>query len=148
MKKRVIYLMLILFGVAMFSCKKDDAGSLKDKLIGKWMMVAMTSSPAFEGETDLFILKDSCSKDDIVIFNADGTVTNDEGVLKCDEEDPQTSSGGTWTLSSDNKTLQVTKNGTVANITIITLTSSEFVGTRQQILNGVTYTYTMTFVRE
>jgi hypothetical protein len=147
MKKLSLYLMIVLFGVSVFSCKKDEK-TAKENLIGKWMMTAMTVSPAQNGVTDQFSTMDACGKDDLTIFNADGTVTNDEGVLKCSASDPQTTSGGTWALSADGKTLTMTSTNETMVITIVTLSSTSFVGKMTRVENGVTYNYTVTLVKK
>jgi uncharacterized lipoprotein NlpE involved in copper resistance len=147
MKKLILYLMVVLFGLSLFSCKKDEK-TAKENLIGKWMMTAMTISPAINGVTDMFSTTDACGKDDLTIFNADGTVTNDEGVVKCNASDPQTSSGGTWVLSADGKTLTMTSTNGTQVITIVTLTSTSFVGKMTMVESGVTYTYTVTLVKK
>jgi len=148
MKKLKLYLMVVLFGLSIFSCKKDET-TPKENLTGKWMMTAMTISPELYGITDLFSTTDACGKDDLTIFNADGTITSDEGLIKCNAADPQTTTGGTWTLSADGKTLTMTETGqTPQVITIITLSSTSFEGTMTVVLNGVTYTYTVTLVKK
>jgi hypothetical protein len=149
MKTLNLYLMVVLFGLSVFRCKKDSTATPKENLTGKWMMTAMTISPAQNGVTDMFSTQDACGKDDLTIFNADGTITNDEGVLKCSASDPQTSSGGTWVLSADGKTLTVTSTDkTTEIVTVVTLTSTSFVGTETMVQSGVTYTVTVTLVKK
>jgi hypothetical protein len=148
MKKLNLYLMIVLFGLSLFSCKKDEK-TAKENIIGKWMMTAMTISPAQNGVTDMFIGMDACGKDDLTIFNADGTITNDEGLIKCNAADPQTSSGGTWALNADGTTLTITSPGqTPQVITIVTLSSTSFVGSMTMVESGVTYTMTVTLVKK
>ena len=148
MKKLNLYLMVVWFGLFIFSCKKDEK-TAKENLIGKWMVTAMTVSPAQNGVTNMFGSMDACGKDDLTIFNADGTITNDEGLVKCNASDPQTSSGGTWALSADGKTLTITSPGqTPQAITIVTLSSTSFVGKMTMVESGVTYTMTVTLVKK
>ncbi|HEY5470324.1 MAG TPA: hypothetical protein VIK07_07365, partial [Bacteroidales bacterium] len=59
MKKVRLYLMIVLFGVSIFSCKKNEP-TAKENLIGKWMVTAWTMSPARNGVTDYFSLMDAC----------------------------------------------------------------------------------------
>jgi hypothetical protein len=148
MKKISVYLMVIMVGVVMFGCKKDSTTISKDDIIGKWMMTAMTVSPAMDGVTDIFSTWDACEKDDLTIFSADGTVINDAGATKCDPTDQQTSNPGTWSFSSDNKILVITRNGEVMNVTIVTLTSSKFVGSMKEVYNSVTYTRRVTLIKK
>jgi len=148
MKKVRLYLMIVLFGVSIFSCKKNEP-TAKENLIGKWMVTAWTMSPARNGVTDYFSLMDACGKDDLTIFNADGTVTNDQGVLKCSASNPQTSSGGTWALSADGKTLTMTSPGQAPTvITIVTLSSTSFVMKMTMVDSVGTLTYTITLVKK
>jgi len=149
MKKLSLYLLVVLFGVYIFGCKKDETTSAKENLIGKWMVTAMTISPAYYGITDMFSTNDACSKDDLTIFNADGTVQTDEGLIKCNASDPQTTNDGTWALSADGKTLTMTESASsISVITIVTLSSSSFVGKMTYVESGVTYTYTITLVKK
>ena len=149
MKTLNLYLMVFLFGLSVLSCKKDSTATAKENLIGKWMMTAMTISPAWNGVTDMYSTSDACGKDDLSIFNADGTLTNDEGLVKCNATDPQTSSGGTWALSADEKTLTITSPGqTPQVITIVTLSSTSFVGKMTMVDSGITYTYTVTLIKK
>jgi hypothetical protein len=149
MKKLSLYLAVVAIGVVMFGCKKDSTTTIsKDDIIGKWMMTSMTVSPAMDGVTDMFGTRDACEKDDLTIFNADGTVINDAGATKCSSSDPQSTSGGTWTISSDNKTLTITNNGEAMSVTIVSLTSSKFVGKMTEVDGSVTYTITVTLVKK
>ncbi len=147
MKKLTLYLMIVLFGLSLFSCKKAEK-SAKENIIGKWMVTARIVSPAMNGITDVFSSSDACGKDDLTIFNSDGTVTNDEGAVKCNAFNPQTSSGGTWVLSADEKTVTITQTGQSMVGTIVTLTSTSLVVKTTLVESGVTYTYTITFVKK
>jgi hypothetical protein len=148
MKTLNLYLLVVVFCLSLFSCKKDEK-TPTENLIGKWMVTAMTISPAMNGVTDMFSTSDACGKDDLTIFNADGTVTKDEGAVKCNSSNPQTSSGGTWVLSADGKTLTMTNtSGTQQIVTIVTLSSTSLVVTQTMVQSAVTYTYTITLVKK
>jgi len=104
---RVLTLLLLsLVILTANSCKKDDESKSKtDLLTGKyWKYTAMNISPSIEFNgfeySDLFGLLPNCTKDDLVKYDADGTVIYDEGASKCDEGDPQTETG-TWSFNSD-----------------------------------------------
>ncbi|WP_316768947.1 hypothetical protein [Pedobacter frigiditerrae] len=74
----------------------------------RWNLTASTTSIDYGGtifEADLFALFAKCAIDDIHIFNANGTATDDQGIDKCDPTGPQTVTNGTWKLSSDKKVL-------------------------------------------
>jgi hypothetical protein len=150
MKKLNFYFIVVLITLVMFGCKKDEATTTtKDKLTGKWVITAMTVSPAILGVTDMFSTFDACEKDDLTIFNADGTITMDEGVLKCDPSSPQSYNDGAWTLSTDNKTLTITSTGSDPEIfTIVSLTSTSLVGSSAKVDGGVSYTMTVTMAKK
>jgi hypothetical protein len=109
MKKTLIYVVMLILTTSVFilsSCKKEDdpvtpatdfKALLQDK---KWKLIKQEVNGV-----DFFFQLDKCSQDDLRIYNANGTVTQDEGVTKCISTDPQQSSDGTWTLSTDGKSL-------------------------------------------
>lgn len=120
--------------IAFSSCKKDsDAPAVVTTTpteyltAGNWLTTAITITPGVDiGNgvllTDLFSTLDACEKDDLLIFNSDGTVTADEGVLKCDPNDPQSVNDGTWSISSDYQTLTMTPPADNTEDPILTLT--------------------------
>lgn len=95
--------------LVLFSCKKDEK-SKSDLLIdgGCWKH---TKSEAYNTDNSTWenVIIDACDNDDCLTFNSGGTLTFDEGAIKCDPTDPQTSSGS-WTLSSDETTLTLVDN--------------------------------------
>ncbi len=102
-------------------CKKDSATTetSTQKLTGKnWRMVSITASPGFSNGaggfiTDLFAFQDACSKDDFMLFSANGTYVSDEGAVKCDPTSPQTTPG-TWAFA--NNETQLVIDGDVSDI--------------------------------
>ncbi len=119
MKKLVIVALIGAIAMVSFqSCQKDDSNS-GGTLEGSWIQVGST----FDGvntwnDPDEW---DDCEKDDITTFNTNGTYSIDEGATKCDPDDPQISDSGSWSLSSDKKTL--TMDG--FSLEVITLTSTD-----------------------
>jgi len=138
------------------ACKKDEDSpkTAKDYLTaGFWKMTAGTIDPGidFGGTviTDFYAFLDACEKDDLTRFNADGTITDDEGATKCDPDDPQTTTDGSWVLSADNKTVTMSYPGEdPTSMTIGTLNESTFVGTYTIVEDfgggPVSYTFTIT----
>ena len=166
MKKSIKYLslLLILFSLIAISCSKDDddpanqsAKTTKEYLTaGNWKTTAMTISPgiSFGGVTitDFFAQFPACTKDDLVLFNSNGTITDDEGPTKCDPNDPQTTTEGSWSLNSDNTILTITYPGEPAmSLTISTINDTTLTGTYtlvEDLGNGLlTYTISVTMVR-
>lgn len=130
--------------IAFSSCKKDsDAPAAVTTTpteyltAGNWLTTAITITPGVDiGNgvllTDLFSTLDACEKDDLLKFNSDGTVTADEGALKCDPNDPQSVNDGSWSLSSDNKTLTMTPSAESPEdptviVTIVSLNDAQLV---------------------
>ena len=130
--------------IAFSSCKKDsDTAEIISTTpteyltAGSWKITAMTIDPGVDiGNgillTDVFSLLDACEKDDLMVFNTNGTITADEGVLKCNPDSPQTSNDGSWSLSSDNKTLTIipaadNSEDPTIQATVITLNNAELV---------------------
>ncbi len=118
------------------SCEKksDDNKTTTDYLTaGNWKVTGMTVSPGIEVMgitiTDIYeYFLEPCTKDDLIKFNLDGTVTDDEGATKCDPDDPQTSNDGTWTLTNDDKTITIMYPGEdPAPATIVSINGSTLV---------------------
>jgi hypothetical protein len=110
MKKLKFSLFLIaIVAFSMGSCKKDKTVTelLTDSA---WKITALSVDPAIDIDgngtlvKDLYAQYETCDKDDLTIFKAGGVLTNDEGALKCDSSNPQTTTG-TWLLSADEKTI-------------------------------------------
>ncbi|WP_303310120.1 lipocalin family protein [Hymenobacter sp. BT730] len=141
--------------LAVTACDKDKDSSpspsvTENQLVEKnWQMSAMTISPALESEvgpiSDLYAWMPSCSKDDFIRFEKNGSFRGDEGGSKCDEEDPQTTSTGTWTLTDGNKKLTTVENGESQTFTVDNLSKEELKLSLQETEEGVTYTVVTTF---
>ena len=110
------------------SCKKDEDDDKATPSVSKESLLTsdgwVQKSAELAG-VDVYALIPDCEKDNIIYFNADKTGTKDEGALKCDDADPQSSDIGTWELM-DGK-LVTTDDGDVQELTIVTLTSTELV---------------------
>lgn len=158
-RNQLIYSVLFLFLSSVIltsvSCKKDeDSPQTKTEILsGKnFVLTAWTINPpiAYNGIeiSDFYSFLEACEKDDITIFNANGTVTFDEGATKCDAGDPQTTSG-TWVFTDNETKLSVTDDGDTQIFDIIELTSAKLKITYEVVEdlgNGdVTYTNTITF---
>jgi len=98
------------------SCKKDAEKTPRDFLTeGQWRITDVELDPGIElvpgfpikDVYDLFYTQD-CMKDDLIIFNADGTITEDEGATKCDPDDPQSVTENTWSMNEEQTTISAT----------------------------------------
>lgn len=113
MKKNIIKISILALGLATFSCsKKSDDPTLTPAQILTSHAWKLSSTTIMGVNSPL----DECEKDNFVTFSNTGVATMDEGVTKCDSEDPQTDVT-TYSLSSDAKTL--TLDGDV--FTVVTL---------------------------
>jgi len=130
--KKILYA-LTAFILIITSCKKENIqlpdlpGKKPNALSGtSWKTISSTSVIHYNGltiEYDLFSSMLPCQKDNVSTFLADGTTMSDEGPLRCNANDPQTSVNGNWTLSSDQKKLVFST--TVPNVVGLTLLNCE-----------------------
>ncbi|MCF8367689.1 MAG: lipocalin family protein [Bacteroidales bacterium] len=162
MNTKIKLLGLLSFAVILLSsCSKSDdepAGdtpkTTTEKLTsGNWKVTAMTIDPGinFFGTiyTDFYAQMEACEKDDLIKFNSNGTITDDEGATKCDANDPQATTEGTWVLSADNSQLTIDyPDEDPITMTIITLNATTFKGSytiMEDFGEGIqTYTLTTT----
>ncbi len=121
MKKTIVILSLAIVGFS--ACKKKDSGSTTtytktDTLQnGQWKLASVTN-PLIG---DLTTSMKSCQKDNLYTFNADKTITVDEGGEKCNSADMQTRVDGSWNLTSDYKQISISSS-IFASLGITTLT--------------------------
>lgn len=137
MKNTGLYLVCFLFFAGtLLSCKKNnDSPPTKTELLttGSWKFSSATSSGV-----DISGALQACQKDNIYTFATGGTGTADEGATKCNGADPQTSAF-TWAWLSNETMLQISAtlfSGATGDITIISLTETELVGS--MIISGQT----------
>ena len=148
--------MAIALLVVMTSCKKDEVTmSDQDYLTaGNWKVTGMKINPGIEVPgfgtvTDFYQYVEECSKDDLIKFNVGGVLVEDEGATKCDANDPQTTSDGTWTLVGTTLTINYPDEDPEA-ATLVSINSSTMVTSVQETIdlgfgsNTVTATITMT----
>jgi hypothetical protein len=152
--KKINLLLIITLTVLVFNCKKDEKAttpiSKKDLLTGKsWILSAETVSPPMNVSgtliSDLFSQMDACDKDDIGRFNSNGTYTIEEGLTKCNANDPQVFETGTWTFNSDETILVMTSGSSISNAKIQTLTATQLIVIEEETYNSIKYTLTLTY---
>lgn len=112
-----------------------------------WKLIAMTIDPAISINgspiTNLYNQEQfvpSCSKDDLTTYKANGQVVYDEGAVKCNAGDPQTTTD-TWSFNS---TETIITEGSVS-YNVIELTATTLKITYTETINGVDYLITGTF---
>jgi hypothetical protein len=117
--KYTIYSLSLALAFGFSACKDDeDNPSRREILTGStWTVTARTSA----GVADTL---EACETDDRIKFNTNGTAVTDQGAVKCDPTDPQTSSG-TWSLSSDEKVLTLSEDGISIALNITSISSNK-----------------------
>jgi hypothetical protein len=162
----VLMVSVALSSIMFTGCKKDKKDPEPDptptpapptntqKLTGhNYKMTALTVNPGIPigggvVVTDLYAQQDACAKDDLTLFNSNGTTAFDEGASKCDPNAPQTTTG-TWVWNTDETVLTVTQTGsTPTSLKIITNDGTTLKGTFTEVDGGVTYEYTMTLTKQ
>lgn len=108
---------------------------------GTWRSQSVTSSPSGIGP---------CERDNLFTFHANGNLTIDQGVQKCNSADPQTFSA-TWSMNSANT--EITVNGWTwvdpTNIWIVDLLNeTNFTAHIYFSSGGTIYTVTYVLVRD
>lgn len=133
MKKLPIYLFVTLFAFVT-SCSKKSSGPSKSELLvsASWKF----NSTGLDVNKDGFVDTDlpagylnNCDLDNILTFAADGTGTVDEGALKCDPGNPQTTPF-TWTFNASQTVINFPSavfNGITGDVTIQKLTATELI---------------------
>lgn len=119
----------LIFVATISSCKKKDEtpattttntttpDANTQKLCDKtFKMTAWTSAPAWFGVTDVYAVTQACYLDNTMVFHTNGTLTGDEGAVKCNSGDPQTTTG-TWVFASS-QTVLIVNDTTIYDILI------------------------------
>jgi len=153
---QMLFLSLLSITFLFSACKKDDEAITKTDLLtsGSWKMTALTIDPAFptfdnEGNitgstNDLFAMMEDCSKDNIYSFNTDKTLSLDEGASKCDNSDPQKSTGS-WSFNSDETTLTITIEEYPETMIILELTDKDIKLKSTEVEGEMTISTIITF---
>jgi len=137
------------------ACDKGDDGTPKAMLTGKqWKLTSWISTPAYEVEgqliSNVYTLLPVCSHDDFLVFNIDGTMIKDEGEEKCNEYEPQTTSG-TWLLNNDQSILRITFEYDETDYAIGEVSDNFLILARQEVIEqptgNATYEYLITYTR-
>lgn len=149
MKKRnflLIALVAVFSAALFFACSKDDEKTKIEMITsGSWRMTAATCEPAIPGVgNNIFVLMESCQKDNIYTFNANGTKLEDEGATKCNPDDPQTVNG-TWEFAENETKVILDKNTeNEMTLTIISLSESQALFSTPDFMDGFVVTFTFT----
>ncbi len=143
------------------SCKKDDstkdAGARGSLTNGQWKVTASSAvieypAPIGTQNQDVYSILPECQKDNLFRFNSDGNIISNEGATKCNASDPQETTNGKWTLSSDEKKMSLSGSFNGASMTIdadvITLNQSSLVLKYVTTFGGFNSTTTTTYTHQ
>ena len=109
-------LILLLSSVLLFStaCDKKTEAPVKTKKdilsSGKWLLLSSKATvqvPGSPTDQDLYASLQPCQKDNLFIFNTNGTSAIDEGASKCSDTSLQTVNTGNWELRDNDKKLKL-----------------------------------------
>jgi len=156
MKRVTILLALV---VLLGACKKknddnDNVSTGPSSILktGSWRLSASTSvienpAPVGNQTVDLYAMAPACETDNTFKYNNDNSITVDEGPTKCSASDPQTETGGTWTLSNNDTKFDLSYQGTNLSGDVVTINNSTFVLKYVTYFGGVKSTTTSIYVR-
>lgn len=150
---------MLCISLSFSSCKKDEeeepapAPTKKELLSGNnWELTAYSVEPAIDidqngtQENNLMPYLQACSLDDFTDLNTDNTYTSEEGPSKCDPNDPQVFESGSWSLNSDETLVIFSPSGQQSyEMSIESLSSSQWEAKQIVVSGGVTYTFSLTF---
>ena len=115
---KFLSILILVLTLSTISCSKKDSSSKTSKELltsKKWSQLTFKINGIVE-------VQDACQSDNYIQFSSDGTYVYNPGTVKC--YTGETAQTGTWTLSSDGKTLTV---GGGNPVTIAVLTESKMV---------------------
>ena len=144
--KHAVKLGLLLFIIiSISSCKKP---SNRELLVDKaWMLSGFTVNPPIREQSDLYTDLDSCEKDDIEYFYADGRYVWDKGAVPCDDEfDEGQKSNANWAFNEEQTEITIKyPEGDSETITIETLNDTLLVVSYTEDYGSITYKFTDTY---
>lgn len=143
---------MLTMAVVIFACKKDEkeTKTVEEYLTGhQWKTVAITINPSMDwfntGNkiTDIFTELDACYKDDLTVFDKNGTFFLLKGSVKCEEDEGDREELGTYSISADQK--QITREEYVEPAVIKEISDSRLVLETTGIDDNVQYVFTETY---
>jgi len=99
--KSILLSASVLLSTVFFSCKGKDSCDLNSStLVGTYQVTGVSyRASASSPTTDIFSTYSPCEKDDLVIFNSNGTITYSDAGQVCSPDNNDT---GSWSLSGSN----------------------------------------------
>lgn len=160
MKLSKIFLSLIIISAFVFNaCKDEDkkpdpTGNKTNtqKLAGyNWLLTKATFIPPIVTTigaqnftfNELFEIPliENCQKDNLIIFNADSTMTIDNGTLKCGTE-PQTANDGNWRFVNNETQIEITNSAYFSLISANKVIIDQIVITDTEMKGVTDYVFT------
>lgn len=142
--KNVLIAALLLSGLAIASCDKDDDNDTPVTAVdlittGTWLIDTIAFDANKDGTIDSPFPGgfEACELDNTLTFNKDSaTGVYDEGALKCDAGDPQ-STNFEWALKNGDSTMTITgdvPDELKGDVNIITLTNTQLIMSKRIVL--------------
>jgi hypothetical protein len=104
--------------MCVWSCGKNELGTEHELLTAQtWRVAVFTVNPAWihpqDGReiTDMMTVTEACSRDDFFEFAGNNQFIHHRGVLRCFEDEPESSSTR-WSLSRNNELTYLSISGT------------------------------------
>lgn len=118
MKKIALFLLIGSLGFT--ACKKKDKETSKADLLvqGNWKLTTAN----LNGLLDLLTTFEACQKDNYYLFNADKSLSVDEGPTKCTTSAPQRSSDGNWSLSGNDSKITISGSSLTTGLGALSIT--------------------------
>ena len=127
MKNLVSKISILLISIIILgACSQDEPTLIEEEIItttqtdiiiGKWKIIKLEDIEAGV-TTDVTDEEDLCFRDNILEFKVDMTYQITEGATKCDTSDPNIYEEGTFRLTNDDNTLELTTKGKAYEVAI------------------------------
>ena len=139
---RILFFLVVIYSVHT-ACQKNDSPPPSTKTVAERLtqQTWIFQEAGLDGDKNGTVDQQdpylqSCKKDNLVTFNANGTGVNDEGTTVCNAGDPQTIPF-VWTLSNGDKNLTVDNT----TVTIQEITDNTMKVYFDTLVLGTTYRY-------
>lgn len=109
MKKRSVFLPCFCLALTLLSSACELLKKSPEEILTAyaWELSLLRVDSDCDGAYDMTHTPEGCPADDLLIFEADGTLLYDDGDWPCTSNSSQTSTVGYWSLTSDNTTLLI-----------------------------------------
>lgn len=126
--------------------KEGSSVNPAENIVGTWRLSSATAEVSGSGTEDLFAELEDCDKDDNLVINDDDTFEFNEGATKCNPNDLQVTSQGTYSINGNQLTFQET--GSPSQVVQFSVTTSTLTIITTDSSLGVTATVTAVYTRQ